>query len=137
MGMGYIGTAAAYDLTLLMSFCSMMTFARLNTNEEVRQVWVPFNKDTFINLRYYVRFAFSGLLLFCFEEWCNQGIEFISGYLSVNEQAAMVITFSIVIMVIFAPLSFGFATSALIGASMGQNKVIKAKSIARQAIFLS
>ena len=89
------------------------------------------------NLRVFVRLAFSGLLLFCFEEWCNQGIQIISGYLGVNDQAAMVITFSIVIMLVFVPLSLGFATSALIGAALGQGDAKRAKNIALHSIILS
>ena len=89
------------------------------------------------NLRVFVRLAFSGLLLFCFEEWCNQGIQIISGYLGVNDQAAMVITFSIVIMLVFVPLSLGFATSALIGAALGQGNAKRAKNIALHSIILS
>jgi Na+-driven multidrug efflux pump len=82
--MGYEGTAAAYNLTILLSFGSILAFIRINTNPEVKQVWVPFNMEMFQNMTVFIRLAFSGLLLFCFEEWCNQGIQLISGYLSIN-----------------------------------------------------
>ena len=68
---GFIGTALAYNLTIMLSFVSILTFVKLNTNFEVRQVWVPFSSQIFQNMRVFIRLAFSGLLLFCFEEWCN------------------------------------------------------------------
>ena len=134
---GFEGTAMAYNLTIALSFASILSFVKINTNSEVKQVWVPIDAQVFQNLRVFVRLAFSGLLLFCFEEWCNQGIQLISGYLGVNDQAAMVITFGIAIMIVFVPLSFGFATSALIGAALGQGVASKAKQIACHTILLS
>lgn len=49
----------------------------------------------------------------------------------------MVITFSVVIMLVFVPLSYGFATSALIGAALGQGDAKKGINIARHSIVLS
>ena len=49
----------------------------------------------------------------------------------------MVITFSIVIMIVFIPLSFGFATSALIGSALGKGEARRAKTIAFHSIMLS
>jgi Na+-driven multidrug efflux pump len=49
----------------------------------------------------------------------------------------MVVTFSIVIMIVFVPLSIGFATSALIGAALGQGDAKRAKSIACHSVILS
>jgi Na+-driven multidrug efflux pump len=49
----------------------------------------------------------------------------------------MVVTFSIVIMIVFVPLSFGFATSALIGAALGKGDARRAKTIACHSVILS
>jgi Na+-driven multidrug efflux pump len=124
---GYEGTAMAYNLTIGLSLISIIGYVRATSNTEIQQVWVPFNIDIINSMGVFIRLAFSGLLLFCFEEWCNQGIQFISGFLGVDDQAAMVITFSMVIMIIFVPLSFGFATSALIGSALGQGNAKMAR----------
>jgi Na+-driven multidrug efflux pump len=68
---GYPGTAIAYNITIGLSLGSMLTFVKLSHNPQIQQVWVPFNSDVFLNCKAFVRLAFSGLLLFCFEEWCG------------------------------------------------------------------
>jgi len=81
--------------------------------------------------------AFSGLLIFCFEEWANEGLKFLSGLLGAQNQSAMVIVFSVNSLLFLFPLSFSFAISALVGASIGQGNIKKAKQIMKVSLVIS
>jgi len=67
--------------------------------------------------------AFSGLLISCFEEWCTQGLQIMSGLINLQNQAAMIITISLVGLLFFIPFSYSLAISALVGSSLGQGDV--------------
>lgn len=80
---------------------------------------IPFNSGIFKDMTPYIRLTIYGLSLSCFEEWCNQAITIFSGLLGINEQAAMTITFSVMILMFYVPQSYGFAISALVGGAVG------------------
>ena len=85
----------------------------------------------------FLRLAVHGLLLSCFEEWCNQAITIFSGLLGINQQAAFTIAFSIIILMFYIPASFGFAISALVGGAIGSGDAEKAKRIVFISLLMS
>lgn len=52
-----------------------------------------------------------------------------SGLLGVQSQAAMVVVYSISMLIFYWPLSFAFAISALVGGSLGQGNIKKAQHV--------
>lgn len=70
-------------------------------------------------MKVFIRLAVAGLLISCFEEWCGQGITMMSALLGVRSQAAIYITYSVMMLLFYIPLSFSYAISALVGAALG------------------
>jgi len=59
-----------------------------------------------------------------------------SGIISVNSAAAMAISLSLVTLIFYMPMGYGFAISALVGGALGKGDIAKAKKIALIAIGL-
>lgn len=137
LNLGFHGTTIAFNLTNFLSFTSIILFTKVYQNLELQQLIIPFNSGIFKDMTGYIRLAIYGLLLSCFEEWCNQAITIFSGLIGVNQQAALAIVFSIMILMFYVPQSFGFAISALVGGAVGSGNVLKAKRIVSITLCMS
>lgn len=125
---GFIGVAYASNVTDLVCFIMINILASQSKKPEIRAAWIKFSfEDIFFELPEFIKIAFAGLLLHCFESWSEEGLLFMSGLISAVSQSAMVLSFSFQNFMAFVPLSFSYAISALVGAALGQGKVGRAK----------
>ena len=122
-GFGYLGVAHASNTTNFFCLVAIYLLVKCIKDPEVKQAWVPFNMDVFVELKSFIKFAFAGLLIHCFQSWANEGIQIISGWIGTTGQAAVVIVYSILSVMMFIPMSFSYSISALVGAALGQGNI--------------
>lgn len=129
--LGMNGCAVATNFTS--SLCCLLTFVFVHFfgSAEVKACWVPMSAVSLHNLSKFLTLAFSGTLLTCLEYWACEAIQVMGGILGVQVQGAMVVVYSVSMLMFYLPLSFAFAVSALVGSSLSQGnpklayKVIK------------
>ena len=126
--LGFIGVAFAAVTTDVIGLVIILMLVKCSKEEEVIEAWVPFNSDVFVEFGQFIKIAFAGLLIHCFEQWSNEALQFIAGWIGPHDLAAMVLIFTILSVVYFIPMSFSLSISALVGASLGQGRISKAQS---------
>jgi len=83
---GLVGTAYAYDLT---KFCSLLIYIIVfrhyiyKTGHLFNQVMVRISRDVFFDYGSFVSLACSALLIYCFEEWAQEGLQLMSGVIGI------------------------------------------------------
>ena len=74
---GLVGTAIAYDLT---KFCSLLIYLIVfrhyiyKTGHLFNQVMIKVTKEVFCDYGTFLSLACSALLIYCFEEWAQEGL---------------------------------------------------------------
>jgi len=83
---GLVGTAIAYDLTKL---CSLIIYVFIfrhyiyQSGHLFNQVMVRVTKDVFYDYGPFLSLACSALLIYCFEEWAQEGLQLMSGVIGI------------------------------------------------------
>ena len=71
---GFVGVAYAAVTTDVIGLIIILNLIRCSKDEEVMEAWVPFNADVFVEFRQFIKLAFAGLLIHCFEQWSNEAL---------------------------------------------------------------
>ena len=80
--MGLRGIAIASNFTFCM--CLILIFIRMKFLGEI-EFTLPVMKDVLFDIKTFIFLAFSGLLLTCLEEWCNNALSMFAGFIGVKE----------------------------------------------------
>lgn len=126
MGHGFIGVAYAAITTDVVAISIVFIMMRFIKDRELKEAWVPFSREIFVELKQFIRIAFAGLMIYCFQQWSSEGLYFMSGWIGQKDLAAVVIVFSIMAIIYFIPASLSLSISALVGQFLGSDKVDKA-----------
>ena len=66
LGYGFIGVAYAAITTDVIAISIVFVMMRFITDKELKEAWVPFSLEIFVELRQFIKIAFAGLMIFCF-----------------------------------------------------------------------
>jgi hypothetical protein len=47
---------------------------RFIKDRELKEAWVPFSREIFVELKQFIRIAFAGLMIYCFQQWSSEGL---------------------------------------------------------------
>ena len=114
---GLRGVALATNITCLL--CLVIIVVRMTFEKDM--IFTLTNcRDILFDIKSFIRLAFAGLLLSCFEEWINNALSLFAGTIGVKEQAAFYVSYNIGLIMFFIPQSFSLSISALIGSALGK-----------------
>lgn len=99
--------------------------------------WHWYNSDSFRGIWEFLKIGIPSILMVALECWCFEVLTIFSGYLGTNEQGATIIIINISGTLFMMPLGLSFATSNLVGSSLGAGKPQVAKRYAKIAISVA
>ena len=91
-GFSLISNAWATNCTYIFSGTSLLICISYSNDPILRKIWSRgysfakelCSKEVLSGLKLFSRLAVAGMLMTCFEEWTNQGLEFMAGLLGVT-----------------------------------------------------
>jgi MATE family multidrug resistance protein len=119
-----LGVSFATVFTLFLNFMIVTIYCR--QNKEVRKSFFFFTKDSFQELRQYLRIGIPSCVMLCLEWWSFEVLALMAGYISVEATGAHVIVLNTHVVVIMLPLGAQVATIVCVGKSMGEGDSYKA-----------
>jgi len=94
-------------------------------------------KDAFTGWGEYLKISIPTLFMLCPEWWAFEGLIILSGYIGVNDQAVMVVSFNLIGIIYMFPMGFSEAAAAVVGNSMGENNPEMAKKYIKLTTFIA
>jgi len=126
--MGYKGTAIATALSYTLSLVSITIYVSLS--KDIREAWFTPNRNCFNGLWDYLKLGISSTLMVCLEWWCFEALALLSGYISIDSTAAMIIVLNTNYIFFMFSSGLSVATSAHVGRAIGCQDVALAKRYA-------
>mmetsp|Transcript_2014 Transcript_2014/g.3564 ORF Transcript_2014/g.3564 Transcript_2014/m.3564 type:complete len:197 (-) Transcript_2014:331-921(-) len=126
----------AYNIAFVFKFAVLKVLvAQLSKDDRsIREsVFLRIDRETLKGYRLFFNLSMAGLFLACVEEWTNEAMSLLGGYIDVKAQAASIIVNSLSLTASYITLGFSFSLSAMIGSELGCGRVQHAKNIALQA----
>ena len=125
LDLGIAGTGYASSISNLSVYLSLLVYTSM-VSEISEAVQLP-NARTFQGIYEYLSLGIPSAMMLCLEWWAFEAMAVMSGYVGVNEQAAMIILLNIVGLMFFLSLGLQQAASSNIGHEIGRQNIEKAK----------
>lgn len=100
---GFIGTAYAITATSVLNLLTILLVIHFQKGQDVIESWVPFTNEIFLDLKPFISMSIAGVMIYCGDEWCSEGVTMIAGFLGVKNQAAIYIQHSICLLMGYLP----------------------------------
>ena len=133
-GLGIIGAAIAIMTNYVLGMASFVLFA--NCSKRTKYTIATFDKRSFHNLIELLRFGIPNAAMIFFEWGSAEILAIFIGIAGINHLAASVIIWSFIGLIFGITLGLGFATTSLVGQSLGAGKKQVAIKYAKSAVFL-
>jgi len=92
---------------------------------------------TFETIGEFLHMAKYTLFLESINIWCYEIISLMSGFLTVNDQAALAVDWNIKMLLIYLPYSFYLSITTLVGTTLGEGNIPQAKKIGKLNVYIS
>ena len=97
-----LGVSLATILSYFLNFAFITLYCM--KDQEVRKTFFFFQRDSFKDLKVYLKTALPSLTMLCLEWWSFELLAFMAGYISVDATAAHVVVLNTHVVVIMVPL---------------------------------
>jgi MATE family multidrug resistance protein len=124
MGLEVFGVSIATIITYFLNFAAITAFCVYD--KEVRRSFFWFTKESFTDLRSYLRVGIPSTTMLCLEWWSFEVLAFMAGYVSVEALSAHVVVLNTHTLLIMVPLGAQVAATVLVGQAMGEGNHKKA-----------
>ena len=84
----------------LLCLLTILLVIHFQKGQDVIESWVPFTNEIFLDLKPFISMSIAGVMIYCGDEWCSEGVTMIAGFLGVKNQAAIYIQHSICLPII-------------------------------------
>lgn len=126
-GLGLTGASIATCITYWLNLILVTLYLSYKEDAVHKTSWHAFNYDSLKGWWEYLSYGIPSTLMLCLEWWFYEILALYAGMLSVNELAANVVLFNMVMFLFQVPLGISCAVSNLVGNSMGDMKPRRAK----------
>ena len=131
-GMGITGASIAICITYSTNFLALACYTGFIDVSE-RAIWT-IDSQAFKDWYGYLKIGIPGALMIILDMWCYEIITLLSGYLSIEATAAQIILNNIQIFFLQLALGISIAASTMIGSSVGENDLAKARSYLKMTL---
>ena len=119
---GLYGVAISANITYILLLLILVLYISFKKGVVKPGSWTWYNRDSFTNLYEYLVYGLPSTIIFWLDIWTFEWLILFAGYIGSNEQSATIITFYIGAL-LGAPFSgIAYATSSMVGNSIGANK---------------
>lgn len=133
--MGIVGTSIATCITYI-TMCVAITIYTY-TQRDISEALIKPNGETFNNLGYYLKLGIPSMLMLSMESWTFELLTLFAGYISIDVAASQVILINVAMQLFMVPFGIQQAAATLVGNSIGENNVAKAKKNGKIVIVVA
>eukprot|EP01022_Parablepharisma_sp_SALTPOND_P023173 TRINITY_DN4811_c0_g1_i1.p2 TRINITY_DN4811_c0_g1~~TRINITY_DN4811_c0_g1_i1.p2 ORF type:complete len:272 (+),score=5.08 TRINITY_DN4811_c0_g1_i1:206-1021(+) len=132
--MSYLGSVAAKTVSIVIYVGALSIY--LWVSGRCSNTLVRVNTDAFKGWKEYLALAIPTTLMVCLEWWTWEILNLLCGKLGIAELAANTILISIAMLTNVIGCGLGAASGTLVGNSIGENKLVKAKTFTSTGVSL-
>jgi multidrug resistance protein, MATE family len=123
--LGILGIIYASTLTNSIQLLIILIYAWMKQSIKDAIFWPDL--ESFKDWKLYLALSIPSTMMICGECWFYEIVTIMSGYIGVNEQAVMVILVNLFLFLVCFSMGFSEALGTVVGNSIGENNVPKAK----------
>jgi len=135
LDLGMVGAAAVRALSEIVYTASLILYMKLSKCCE--KTLIAPTMDVFKDWKPFLSIAFPSLFMTCLEWWGFEAMSLMSGKLGVIDLAANVICFNYSAFLFMVGLGVSLATGTLVGNSIGENNIKKAKIYTKLGVYMT